>query len=382
MTSVAIIHNHPIHYQHLLFCELAKRGLDFELLLVAAFSTNRLEAPVPEDSEYACSIGDAGSYEGARPAKTARFIWRSLNRIRPSIVIISGYCDAAAWTAWFWASLHGVKKILWSESNVFDHPRHVWRELPKRVFVKGCDCAHVYGTSSREYLERLGMPRTSIRTKRAVVDTALFLNAPETKTRRACDAIRLLYCGRLSQEKNLSSLIRALAGVRQNKDSPRLRLMLIGSGPLEEALRLQVENLGIASIVDFMGWRRQADLPQFFRDSDVLILPSASEQWGLVVNEAMLSGLPVAVSEQCGCAVDLVKPENGWVFSPYDEAGLTALLEKIADTPRQVLEEMGRVGRSLAAEYSVENCSKATMEMVNGILLVSGSHGLPVNAGS
>ena len=367
MTTVAIVHNHPIHYQHLLFCELARRGLDFEVLFVAAFSGNRIESPLPKNLEYPYSIGHAGSYETAKRIKSALFICKALNRIRPAIVIISGYSDAAAWTAWLWANLRRTKRILWSESNVFDHPRYLWRELAKRVFVTGCDSAHVYGTSGLEYLERLGMARSRIRTKRAIANTALFLNHGGVADQSG-KAIRLLFCGRLSPEKNLPFLMRAFARLDQDTESPRMVLKLVGYGPLEHALRDLAEELGILKIVDFAGGRQQADLPMVFRSSDVLILPSTSETWGVVVNEAMLSGLPVAVSARCGCAADLVKPQTGWIFSPDDEVELAKLLDRIADTQIDVLKEMGRTARSMAAEYSPENCAKAVLENISGVL--------------
>ena len=381
MATVAIVHNHPIHYQHLLFCELAKRGLDFEVLFVAAFSGNRMEAPFPKNSEYPFAVAHAGPYEKAPRIETACFIWRALNRIRPSVVIISGYSDAAAWTAWLWSSLYRVKKILWAESTILDHRRYAWRELPKRVFVKGCDSAHVYGTASLEYLEKLGMARDKIQTKRAVANTALFLSASDARAERPT-AIRLLYCGRLSPEKNLPFLMRAFARLNQDTESPRMTLKLVGYGPLEHALFDLAGELGISKIVDFAGAKQQTELPLIFRNSDVFILPSLSEPWGLVVNEAMLSGLPVAVSKRCGCAADLVRPETGWVFSPDNEIELTNLLDGIADISRDVLEEMGRAGRSLAAEYCPENCSNAVMEMVNSLLPVPGKQVLSANANS
>lgn len=369
MTSVAIIHNHPIHYQHLLFTELARRGMEFEVLFTAASSGARIAvpAPLPGGSEYRHSIGHVGTYEAAPKRETARFVWNALNRLRPEVVIISGYTDIAAWTGWLWAEMHRANRILWSESNIFDHPRRAWRELPKRLFVSRCDRAHVYGTSGREYLEELGMPREKIGTKRALVDTELFLGGKGTPGVKA-GAIRLLYCGRLSPEKNPAMLLRAIAGLRQKVESPRILVKLVGHGPQEDSLRKLAADLGLRETVEFAGPASQTALPRIFRDSDVLVLPSTSETWGLVVNEAMLSGLPVAVSNRCGCVADLVKPATGWTFSPDNEAELTRLFEKIANTPRETLAEMGRTGRSVAAEYSAENCAIAVVEMVNNLL--------------
>lgn len=368
IVEVAIIHNHPIHYQHLLFTELARRGMQFEVLFTAASSEARIGG-LPDGAEYRCSVGHAGTYEEAQKLPTARFVWRALNRIGPSVVIISGWADTAAWTAWLWAETHRVKRIFWSESNVFDHPRRAWRELPKRVFLSRCDLAHVYGTSGREYLELLGMTRAKIVAKRALVDNDLFLNDRDTAGAKA-GPIRLLYCGRLSPEKNPALLLRAFAAFRQKIESPRMILKVVGHGPQGDFLHNLAGDLGLGGAIEFAGAMPQAALPQIFRDSDVLVLPSRSEPWGLVVNEAMLSGLPVAVSERCGCVADLVTKETGWTFSPENEAELTGLLARIADTPREALAAMGRIGRALAAQYSPENCAKAVITMVNSLLRV------------
>ena len=374
MATIAIIHNHPIHYKHLLFCELAKRGLEFEVLFSARSSGSRIEAPLPQRQEYVYSIGYDGSYEKAGKLSTIRYVWRSLNRIRPRLVIISGYYDVAAWTGWFWAGFHRAYKILWAESNVFDHQRIPWRESLKRIFVRGCDHAHVYGTSNREYLELLGMPTEKISLKRAIANTALFLKAPVVAVEKR-EFLTLAYCGRFSPEKNLPFLFRALAAVNQDERKPRLVLKLIGYGPMEDSLRQLASNLGIAELVEFAGKATQAELPQLYQAADVLILPSLCEPWGLVVNEGMLSGLAVAVSKQCGCAADLVTPETGWSFSPYDVGELTRLMGKIAAMPRSELQKMGFVARSLASEYSPENCAAIVMHTISNTMKSRGRSG-------
>lgn len=371
MAMVAIIHNHPIHYKHLLFCELAKKGLDFEVLFTAASSSDRIETPLPEGRQYCYSIGYPGSYEQAPKWNTARSVWRALNRTRPRVVIISGWYDVAGWIGWLWANFNGAGRILWAESNAFDHPRRSWRELPKRLFVSRCGSAHVFGSLNRDYLEKLGMARDRIYTGQAIVNTALFLNAPATQISKP-ESITLLYCGRFSPEKNLPMLLRGFARVGQNADEPRMILKLIGYGPLEDSLRQLVDELGIGKMVDFAGKVRQTELPQLFRAGDVLVLPSTREPWGLVVNEAMLSGLPVAVSDRCGCAADLVRPDTGWTFSPFDEPGLTQLLVRIAATARDNLKKMGLAAQLIAAEYSPEKCAEIVIKTVEELLGTTG----------
>jgi glycosyltransferase involved in cell wall biosynthesis len=371
MTSVAIIHNHPIHYKHLLFSELAKQDIDFEVLFTGASSGQRIERPLPENGEYRYRIGWDGPYEGAPAMRTARFVWRTLSELRPRAVIISGYYDVAAWAGWLWALRHKAGTILWSESNVFDHPRWAWRELPKKIFVWHCDLAHVYGQSNLEYIRKLGMPLDRIFIKRAVADTERFLEDNTAEHPKPGYKV-LLYVGRFSPEKNLGWLLRAFRRVQQDPENPRMILDLVGYGPLEDELRELAKALGISPLVRFRGKFLQAELRAIYRSADALILPSVIEPWGLVVNEAMLCGLPVLVSTQCGCAADLARPETGWTFSPWAESTLANLLEEIAETPRAVLEEKGRAARQLAAQYSPQNCAvivtKTVLQLVEGQL--------------
>ena len=362
-----IIHNHPIHYKHLLFQALAKAGMDFEVLFTGAFSSQRLERPLPENREYRYRVGFEGSYESAPAGVAARFVWRSLDRLRPDALIISGYYDVAAWTGWIWARLHGVKRILWAESNEFDRPRHFIRELPKRLFVRNCDLAHVYGTSNAAYLRKLGMPKNCIYIKRAVADTSRFVNHKEIEP-RAPGPVQLLYVGRFATEKNLEFLLRALGDLKQDRSNPALVLSLVGYGPLEGELQTLTRNLGLENLVRFRGKALQAQLPEIYQSADAFILPSTYEPWGLVANEAMLCCLPVLLSTQCGCTADLIRQDTGWSFSPLDRSGLTGLLEVLVATPREQLRRMGNTARKLAAEYSPENCAGIVSTTIREVL--------------
>jgi glycosyltransferase involved in cell wall biosynthesis len=82
--------------------------------------------------------------------------------------------------------------------------------------------------------------------------------------------------------------------------------------------------------VRFLGFVNQSQLPSVYRAADLFVLPSLFEPFGLVVNEAMLCGLPVAVSDRVGAKYDLVRPdENGYVFPAGDVEALAAILRQI-----------------------------------------------------
>ena len=371
---IAIIHNHPIHYNHLLFQELKRQGLQFEVLFTASRSSERIESLNLHDDLYRFRAGFDGPYQRHPPLRTWGFVSRSLNEIDPEVVIISGWCDVAAWAAWCWAEAHHRPKILWEESNRFDRPRPFYRELPKRLFVRRCSAANVYGTANKEYLTRLGMAENRIVTKRAVADVSLFLNSDGRPIEKPPYKV-LLYVGRFSPEKNLELLTRAFARVRQDYSSPHMVLALVGYGPLESTLRALAERLGTRQTVQFWGPALHNELPGIYRRADAFILPSVRETWGLVVLEAMLSGLPVLVSARCGCAYDLVTPQTGWTFNPYDETGLGRLLEHVCASPREALEQMGEAGRAVAREYSPENCARIIIQTVERVVAEARPHG-------
>ncbi len=363
MPTAVIVHNHPIHYKNLLFQELQRRGLSFEVLFVASGSVNRLEAP---SGGYPYRWGYRGPYEKAPAPAVARFVWSSLGEIDPRIVVISGYYDTAAWTAWAWAELHRRPKLLWAESNRFDYPRRRWKESVKAAFIRRCAAANVYGEANREYLCDLGMPDSRITTKRAVIDTGLFTcSAPRTGER---PYRVLLYVGRFSPEKNLERLLRAWARLVHDRTFPPARLALVGYGPLEAGLRATVGRLRLGNAVEFRGPVRQRELPALYREADALVLPSLREAWGLVVVEGMACGLPVAVSNRCGCARDVVTEATGLTFDPFSEDDLVAALRNLMSRPQAQLESMGRAASSLACQYSPENSAQLVMATIAAVL--------------
>jgi glycosyltransferase involved in cell wall biosynthesis len=104
-------------------------------------------------------------------------------------------------------------------------------------------------------------------------------------------------------------------------------LVFAGSGSLRPFLESEAKSLGIADRVRFLGFVNQSGLPETYRASDILVLPSEYEPFGLVVNEAMLCRCPVIVSDRVGARFDLVREgKTGYVFPCGDTGALGALL--------------------------------------------------------
>lgn len=362
--NIAILHNHPIYYKHILFAELARRRCSFEVVFSAGSSANRLEGCLPANDEYPYRVIEKRTYQEASAITVARGVLSALEAINPKIVVISGYYDVAAWTAWAWGCYRGRGLVLWAESTQQDKRKGKgWREYAKRLFVRKCHAAQVYGRSSAIYIQSLGMNSESIFVGGAIVDVTRFIPAVEDEY--CMDGTRLLYVGRLSEEKNVAAVLNAIGAVSRRRGKSDISLTIVGYGVLEDQLRQLSCDLGIDDRVEFAGKVLQDRIVEYYHACDVLILPSTSEPWGLVVNEAMLCGRPALVSDKCGCVCDLVTRNTGWTFSPDDEEALVRVIDKIADLPRSVLREMGRHAHARAADFNPSVCADQLLKAMN-----------------
>jgi glycosyltransferase involved in cell wall biosynthesis len=176
---------------------------------------------------------------------------------------------------------------------------------------------------------------------------------------------------------------------------------MVGSGEEETSLRMLCDELRLpvynkmAARIDmlesstsnarpgvhFYGFRQIEENPIFYALSDAFILPSAIEEWGLVINEALSCGLPVVVSETVGCAEDLLRPgsppraelstalrpqlakcmrQNGFVIDPKSVASLAdALLALDADP--ELGKAMGQAGRLIVGDFSCEKFASSAL---------------------
>ena len=134
------------------------------------------------------------------------------------------------------------------------------------------------------------------------------------------EKLKCLYIGRIIEKKNIESLIDTFNVLEEE-------LTLIGEGDMLECLKSKAK-----PNIKFLGHVDNKKLPQVFQNHDVFILPSRSEPWGLVVDEAIYFGLPIIVSDQVGCSEDLVKlPNSGIIFSINDHNGIKNAVSLMKD---------------------------------------------------
>ena len=371
--KIVILHNIISPYKTLLFNAIYDELNNIQVLYISETEHRREWDIDTNDLKFPYEIMFQAQADEIPVVSLSRNTWSRLNKLNPDVLIIDGYTYASSWAGLLWGRSRGKKIILWSSSNEEDHVRIFYKEAVKRFFVKRCDAYNVYGTKSREYLSKLGAKVDRISIVGNNTDNAFYFNETTKLKDRRLDLCKeyglsernFLYIGRFSEEKNIIHLLDSFRRVKDYDN--RWGLILIGSGSQKQEIENYIGELKLKD-VSLPGFKQKNDIPLFLAMSDVFVLPSISEPWGIVVNEAMASGLPVLVSRKCGCYPDIVKDgENGFSFDPYDKNELFSLMRKIVDGKTD-LEKMGRQSLEIIKDYTPEKAAGIISETVMHVL--------------
>jgi glycosyltransferase involved in cell wall biosynthesis len=148
-------------------------------------------------------------------------------------------------------------------------------------------------------------------------------------------------------------------------------LVLLGDGPLKADLCRLISDLSLQNCVHLPGFKQYPDLPTYYGLASAFIHASTTEQWGLVVNEAMASGLPVLVSNRCGCSPDLVQEGvNGFTFDPYSVEELAQLMLKVSAFQSFSLSAFGSASQRIISAWGPERFASGLKAAVDKALEV------------
>ena len=374
---ILIVHNQLwAHYKAIVFNELqhiVSKSKNDALLVVqiASIEKSRKGLGDLDNSihQYPYKLLHEGVLEEVGLKTRVLGILKAIQEFKPTVVNLTGYYDLASWIVLGYCKIKGIKLVLSNESTAEDHARNKFKELVKALIIKQFDGYFNFGTQSENYILSLGISREKMLVKRNCVDNEalkkIFLKNFPLKVERqkvlSLSPKNFIFVGRLIDYKNLFHFLEAF-DLAQKKSGQNWGVIILGDGELKTNLQeyifdKKIQNVSFQKGVD---WRQ---VPEFLALSDVLVLPSYSEPWGLVVNEAMACGLPVLVSDKCGCAVDLVESKkNGFTFSPQNVNQLTNLMLKFMNQEVD-LEQMGKVSEQIISTYSPENVA---LEMFRG----------------
>lgn len=295
-----------------------------------------------------------------------------MRRERFDAVVVHGHTPAALLLAGRAARRAGSRVFFRGETHlglVRGGLKAALRRPVMGTLYRRADGVFAIGAANAEFYRSVGVPPERIFPMPYTIDNTRFAEAsrlsPAERTveRRALGATGdepiVLFAAKLQPRKRPLDLVRAAA--KLEAEGLRFRLAFVGSGEFEGEVRSLVGDLGLSS-ASFTGFVNQSRLPAIYGASDVFVLPSENEPWGLAVNEAMAAGLPVVVSAEIGCAPDLVADGvNGAVFPAGNiDALADALRRAIGDASSR--RAMAEASRARIARWSYAEALAGLMQ--------------------
>jgi glycosyltransferase involved in cell wall biosynthesis len=256
------------------------------------------------------------------------------------------------------------------DSTLLDR-RSWWRTLLRRRILmwiySHVDVAIAVGTNNRDYFRWCGLPAERVAFAPHSVDTGRFSADPEAQDKQAAGwraslsigpaSVVVAYAGKFQPVKDPSLLLAAFSALNEGS-----HLVFFGNGVLAAELKVRAAK---HRNVHFLPFQNQSVMPLVYRVSDVFVLPSRSETWGLSLNEAMACGRAVIASSRVGGARDLIRVGvNGWIFKSGDVEGLIQVLRLAVGIGRKGLKEMGASGQALISHWSTEESARRIGEVV------------------
>jgi 1,2-diacylglycerol 3-alpha-glucosyltransferase len=304
----------------------------------------------------------------------ARAMVQALDRDQPDVVGIVGYARSESIAAARWARRNGYPAVLLSESQAIDRPRSWWKESIKRRRLSLFDAALVGGPSHRDYLIDLGMPGDRVAQGYNAVDNTFYRNranawrcSPEGRQNLPTSPFFLSVC-RFVPEKNLVRLIKAFTRYRDQVCPPqRWDLVLCGDGSQSGLIEETIVLSGHSEAIHRPGFLQADTLCRWYAQAAAFVLPSLSEPWGLVVNEAASAGLPLLVSERAGCAQTLVPDPEGTTgarLDPLDVEGMAKKLTWMALLSQEERLAMGQRAVELVSHWGPDRFARGMLEAI------------------
>jgi glycosyltransferase involved in cell wall biosynthesis len=376
---LAYLVTHPIQYQAPLLRQVARDpGLDLTVFFCSDYSTKRFldptfgrviswDVPLLEGYRYEFlpALGGRDRVSFLRPFNYS--LGKRLTEGHFEVLWVHGYNRWYHWLAMRQAQTRGLKVLIRDEATLISAPRNVGKKLLKKGFFAGlkrlADGFLAIGSLNQEYYRHYGISDEKIFSVPYAVDNDFFQAGAEEAAARREELRRelglapgrpvILYASKMEPRKRPADLLAAyIKLIKTSFGAAAPYLLFVGDGDQRQPLEEVVRDKELGSVIKFLGFRNQTELPAYYDLCDVFVLPSVHEPWGLVINEVMNAGRAVIVSDQVGCGPDLVRNgENGLIFPAGDIAALAAALGRILADP-ETGRAMGAKSRAIISNWS------------------------------
>ena len=288
-----------------------------------------------------------------------------LNGYEPDVVI-SGELglrtlQALAYRRWRRESRLLIRATL---SDRTEQGRGESREWLRRRLLRGADAVMVNGRSGADYVKRFRVPDEKLFFTPSTTDLVPFCSVAPGRSGES--SYRLLYVGQLAERKGLLPFVRVLSQWAEKHRDSSIQFWLVGDGPLRP--RLAQMELPTNVAVRFFGNVAYEDLPKIYAQGGILAFPTLADEWGMVVNEALATGLPVLGSIYSQAVDELIQDGvNGWTFRPDNPEEMFFALDRALATPKASLDGMRRAARRAVERLTPDFVADRIVEAVRAV---------------
>jgi glycosyltransferase involved in cell wall biosynthesis len=272
-----------------------------------------------------------------------------LRRLQPDVILSAQFGVRSLLSACY-STISRTPLVLHATlSEHQEQGRGLARHVLRRWLVRRASCIAVNGESGARYLRKMGADARRLFHVPYTAVPNMFECIPPA--RAEAQSHKLLYVGQLIDRKGLAPFIEALARWTRAHGDRTVDFALAGSGPLESALRSieRPDNLRLR----LLGERSYAELAECYAGAGILAFPTLSDEWGLVVNEALSAGLPVLGSTYSQAVDELcIEGKTGWRFRPDVPEEMDAAIDRALNTPADAIEGMRRAGHELVEKLT------------------------------
>lgn len=387
--NLIIVISHPIQYQTPFYKKLAdQKDVCLKVLFCSRWGLEKFyDKDFKKEIKWDIPMLDGYDYEFLPNISLKPNLSNFWGLINPGVIkyLKKEYCDAVwihgwnsftNWIVMITCFLRGIPVLIRGESNLlhksFFLKENIKKLVLKNLFKKIAGFLSI-GTLNTEFYKSYGVREEKIFLVPYTVDNDYFISKSkelelmkkELKVKYGIpkDFPVILFSGKLSSVKDPMILLRAFMIVSKEIKSV---LVFVGDGVLKNKLESYVRNYSVENVY-FMEFKNQSELPEFYSMSDIFVLPSIYEPWGLVVNESMCFKLPVIVSDKVGAGGDLVKDGiNGYIFKTKDVNDLSGYL-KVLLLNEEDRKKMGSKSLEIITNWSYDTDVKGVKTLLESL---------------
>jgi glycosyltransferase involved in cell wall biosynthesis len=391
ITRIAVLNSHPIQYFAPLYAYLnAAPDLDVTALYLSD-SSIRGDRDVGFGLDVKWDLDLLAGYRslflGQRAHRrnprgfwslVAPQTWNELRSGRYDVLWLHGHNYAANLVALIAAKTVGLPVMMRGETHLGLPCNPIKARLRPPLIgtlYQLCDRFLAIGSANAAFYRAMGVPDHKIHLVPYSVDNDRFVRSATLPDDKKAEVRRrygvpvehpvVLYSAKFMRRKRPGDLLEAARRLKKEINRP-YTLVMAGAGALEKRLRTFCEEHALENVV-FTGFVNQTELPSLYGASDVFVLPSEDEPWGLAVNEAMCARLPIIASREVGCVADLVQDGvNGYTPAAGDINGLAYALRRLIED-ENLRRQQGRASLERILQWGYRQCLEGIRSALTGL---------------